>query len=115
MEKRSNAEQLKSQPIIIVKIIAILMLLVALANNPSGYYQILRWVICGLTGYSAYLAYEHGKNAWTWIFGIIAVLFNPIAPIHLNRELWMVIDIIVAAIIFTSLFILKYGNNRGES
>lgn len=87
------------------------MLLWALVDNPYGYYQILRWLICGLTGYSAYSANDHGKNAWTWIFGIIAVLFNPIAPIHLSRELWMVIDIIVAAIIFTSLFILKYRNN----
>jgi hypothetical protein len=97
----------KLQTITIVKIIAIIMLFGALAKNPYSYYQILRWVIFGLTGYSAYLAYKHGENAWTWIFGIIAVLFNPIAPIYLHRKLWTVIDIIVAAIIFRSLFVLK--------
>jgi hypothetical protein len=94
-------------PIIVVKIIAILMLFWALAHNPYGYYQILRWVIACVTGYSAYMAYEQGKTTWVWIFGIIAVLFNPIAPIYLARETWSVIDLIVAAILFASIFKLK--------
>jgi len=94
----------KFQTITIVKIVAIPMLLWALADNPYGYYQILRWVICGLTGYSAFLAYKNDKDAWTWIFGITAVLFNPIAPIHLPRDTWSFIDLIAAAIIFTSIF-----------
>lgn len=104
----------KIQTITIVKIIAILMLVWAHANNPYGYYQILRWVIAGVTGYSAYFAYEHKKIAWTWIFGIIAVLYNPIAPIHLNREIWSVIDLIIAAIIFTSIFKMRVvAKNEG--
>lgn len=102
----------KFQAITIVKIIAILMLFWALADNPYGYYQILRWVICGLTGYSAYLAYENDKNVWTWIFGITAVLFNPIAPIHLSRETWSVINLITAAIIFISIFKMKVIPNK---
>ena len=99
----------KIQPVIIVKIISVIMLLWALADNPYGYYQILRWVIVGIAGYSAYIAYEHRKNIWAWIFGIIAVFYNPIAPIYLDREIWAVIDVIVAAIILTSIFKLKIG------
>ncbi len=91
------------------------MLFWALADNPYGYYQILRWVIAGVTGYSAYLAYEQGKNAWTWILAIIAILFNPIAPIHLDRETWSVLNnIIVAAIIFTSIFKMKVVAKKEE-
>lgn len=97
----------KIQTITIVKIIAILMLFWALADNPYSYYQILRWVIAIIAGYSTYLAYDQGKTAWAWIFGITAVLYNPIAPIHLNRETWSVLDIIAAAIIFTSIFKMK--------
>lgn len=97
----------KIQTITIVRIIAILMLFWALANHPYGYYQLLRWVIAGTTGYLAYLAYESKKNTWTWILAITAILFNPIAPIHLNRETWAVLDIIAAAIIFTSIFKIK--------
>jgi len=97
----------KIQTITIVKIIAIIILFWALADNPYGYYQILRWVIAGVTGYSAYLAYEQGKNVWTWILAIPAILFNPIAPIYLDRETWSVLNIVTAAIIFTSIFKLK--------
>lgn len=97
----------KFQTITNIKIIVILMLFWALADNPYGYYQILRWVVCGLTGYLTYLAYDGDKNVWVWIFGITAVLFNPIAPIHLDKETWSVINLIVAAIIFISIFKMK--------
>ena len=104
----------KIQTITIVKIIAIIMLFWALADNPYGYYQILRWVITGVTGYSAYLAYEQGKNTWTWILAITAILFNPIAPIHLDKETWSVLNIIAAAIIFTSIFKMKAVAKKEE-
>ena len=104
----------KIQTITIVKIIAILMLFWALADNPYGYYQILRWVVCGVTVYSAYLAYENKNNTWAWIFGVVAVLFNPIATIHLDRETWSVINMIVAAIIITSIFKMKVVAKKEE-
>jgi len=93
--------------ITIVRIIAIVMLFWALGSNPYGYYQILRWVVAGTTGYLAYLSYNEGKHAWTWIMAIIAALFNPIAPIYLNRETWSVLNILVAIIIFISMFKLR--------
>lgn len=102
------------QTITIVKIIAIIMLFWALADNPYAYYQILRWVIAGVTGYSAYLAYEQGKKTWTWILAITAILFNPIAPIHLDRETWSVLNIIAATIIFTSIFKMKAVAKKEE-
>ena len=94
----------------ILKIIVILMLFLALADNPYGYYQILRWVVAGIAGYSAYLAYENKNRLWTWIFGIVAILFNPIAPIYLDRETWSVINIIVAGIFFIA--IIKNRSNN---
>ena len=97
----------------IVRLAAALMLLWALADNPYAYYQILRWVVCGVTAYSAFLALEAKKDQWAWIFGITAILFNPIAPIHLEREIWSVIDITTAALLLISLkfFKLQAGNN----
>lgn len=91
----------------IVRLAAILMLLWALADNPYAYYQILRWVVCGVMAYSAFLAFEAKKDKWTWIFGITAVLFNPIAPIHLEREVWSVIDITAATLLLISLKYFK--------
>ena len=53
----------------IVRLAAALMLLWALADNPYAYYQILRWIVCGVTAYSTFLALEAKKDQWTWIFG----------------------------------------------
>jgi len=87
------------------KIVAILFLLGALADNPYGYYQFLRWAILIIGAYSAYLAHNTGKKVWVWVFGIIAVLFNPIIPFTFQRGTWQIIDVVVAIIFFTSLFI----------
>lgn len=102
----------KIQPTTIIKIIAVIMLFWALADNPYGYYQILRWVICGLSGYLVYLAYNEKKNVWVWIFGILTVLFNPILPIYLDRDTWSIIDVITAVIIFISIFKMKIGAKK---
>jgi len=93
------------------KFLAILFLLGALGDNPYSYYQFLRWLILGIGAYSAYLSYNNREKTWAWIFGITAVLFNPIVPFALQRELWQVIDIIVA-IIFLISVVIQIGRIR---
>lgn len=89
------------------KILAILFLLGALGDWPYGYYQLLRWLILGVGGYSAYLAYNSERKIWMGIFGVVALLFNPIIPFYLQKDTWQLIDVVAAAIFFASLFI-KY-------
>lgn len=55
----------------------------------------------------AVLAFENENNYWWFVFVVIAILFNPVFPFHLGRELWQVVDLIVAAILVISLFTLK--------
>lgn len=86
------------------KIVAIIILLGALANNPYSYYQLLRWVVMIVAGYTAYVAYNNKKNNWAWVFGIMAVLFNPILPFYLSKDNWQLIDIIAAIIFLASIF-----------
>jgi len=83
------------------------MLLLGILELPYGYYTLLRIVTCIAAGYIAYNAYEIDKIQWTWIFGIIAVLFNPIIPIYLDKELWVVIDFVAAVIFLISIPIIK--------
>ena len=49
----------------------------------------------------------------TWLFGLIVVLFNPIVPIHLTKEIWRPIDL-ASAIIFglSILFLSTPGKKR---
>lgn len=83
------------------------MLLGALAPWPYGYYQLLRFVVCPVSGYVAFLAYKWQKLWATWLFGIIAVLFNPIVPVHLSRELWQPVDLVCALLFAFIVFTLK--------
>ncbi|MHA1675908.1 MAG: DUF6804 family protein [Candidatus Njordarchaeales archaeon] len=99
----------------ILRITAALMLLFALGAHPYAYYQLLRWVVCSVTGYGAFLAYKQKRNEWAWIFGIIAILFNPIVPFYLSREIWSLLDIGVSSIILISLFFFKIKQPRKRS
>jgi len=91
----------------IARIIAAILLFLALDRHPYGYYKLLRFVVCGVTAYGAYFAASIEKVVWVWIFGIIAVLFNPFIPIRLDRDFWAFFDIAVAIILFASLFLLR--------
>ena len=77
-----------------------------------GFFTILRFVVFSSTAYVAYLAYQEQKEAWVWILGSVAVLFNPFIPVHLTRELWMPIDLIVAISLVIATFLLKLDPNR---
>ena len=67
---------LDKRPHLIPAIIAAIMLLLALAPWPYGYYQLLRFVTCGVAVYVAFIAYRWQKMWAVWLFGFIAVLFN---------------------------------------
>lgn len=89
-------------------IMAGIMLLLAIpAIWPYGYFQILRWVVMGVALYNAYIAYESKKNAWIFTMGVIAVLFNPIIPIFLEKQTWVILDLMASIIMFVSISKIK--------
>jgi len=92
----------------IVSIISIVILLLAIPPIwPYGYYILLRWVVTASAIFLVWIAYNLKKTFWLFLMGIIALLFNPIAPIHLDKETWIVIDLIVATIFLVSIFKIK--------
>ena len=93
----------------IASVIAILMLLLAIPSGvwPYGYYMILRWVVFGAALFILWTSYKLKQNTWIWIMGAVALLFNPIAPIHLDKETWVVIDFIAAGTFLISIFKIK--------
>jgi len=98
----------------ILSVIAIGMLLLAIPSGiwPYGYYILLRWVVTGAALFVLWTSYELKKQAWVWIMGITALLFNPIAPIHLDKETWVVIDFIVAGVFLISILKIKSENKK---
>ena len=93
----------------IILVFATFFLFVALFNGlPYGFFKLLRFVVFASTAYVAWMAHEHKKEEWTWIFGFLAVLFNPFFPIYLNRYLWIILDLITGLFLIVSVFVLKF-------
>ena len=74
-----------------------------------GMYSLLRIWVCVIAVVFAFAFYSKQENYAAYIFGIIAVLFNPIIKIHFNRSTWQSIDIVVA-LIFACAIIYEKKN-----
>ena len=85
-------------------LLATAFLLLALLPLPYGYYTLLRLVVCGVAGYGAFRAAETGQTAWFLGLGVLALLFNPVFPVPLGRELWQPVDAVTAVIMLASGF-----------
>lgn len=74
-----------------------ILLLVAAAPLPYGFYTFTKIALCG---FSAVLSYQNftisnNKSIWGWFFLFVAILFNPFIVIHMEKEIWMVVDIML--------------------
>jgi hypothetical protein len=98
---------LQKRPHLIPAAVAALMLFAALGYWTYGYYQLLRFVVCGVGAYVAFMAYQWQRIWAVWLFGIIAVLFNPVIPIRLPREVWQTIDVTCAFLFLSAASILR--------
>lgn len=85
-----------------LSVVASIMLFVAVMEMPYGYYTLMRIVVCITCVYGGLQAHAYGKENWLWILGALAVLFNPLIPIYLERGIWVPIDIISGITIFIS-------------
>jgi len=111
--------KLKNPVSLIAKLIAAGMLVGAVLRHPSyvplygrhhaqydDYYTLLRWVVCGVAAFTAFQAEKSKKIGWMWALAIVALAFNPLLPVHLNRDTWGVIDLVVAALFIVSIVFL---------
>ena len=79
------------------------LLFIAIAPLPYGFYTFMRIVVFCCAAYMAYYCFVNkNKKFWPWIMGFIAILFNPVAAIHMTKEIWMVVDA-VTGILFLFL------------
>ncbi len=67
---------------------------------PYVYYQLLRWLVAIVGGVYVYQSYNEKENGWMWVMIAITVLFNPIAPVYLAKETWVLVDFVAAVVMF---------------
>jgi len=59
---------------------------IGLLPMPYGYYTLSRFVVCVCAVYFTLNFFRNKKINLVWLFGAIAVLYNPVIPIHLLEK-----------------------------
>lgn len=91
----------------VVKIILIFSLLLCLFKMPYWYYQLLRiFGTIGL-GFLSWKDYKENLKLTPIIFGVGAILLNPIIKISFDRYTWQILDVSFAIIVLFSLIFEK--------
>jgi len=85
--------------------IAVVLAIIALRKgNPYGYYIFLRWVACPVFVWIAWKAYSRGFGILMVVSaGLLAVLFNPILRVMLDRDRWEILNITMIAVAIWSV------------
>ena len=77
----------------------------AVAPMPYGYYTFMKIIVFLSAGYEAYIGYQtRQKGVWPWMWGIVAIVFNPLFPITMTKEIWAVTDILIGGLFGISAF-----------
>jgi hypothetical protein len=85
------------------------MLVLALGRWPYGYYMLLRVVVAAAALLLVGLIYQQAKSFTVWfgLFLIVAIVFNPIGPLHLTRGAWSILNVAAAAIFAGHFFVRR--------
>ena len=97
---------MKSRFIKYFVILSIFILFGAIAEWPYGYYILLRWITCIASILVVFQAFEKNIDWAKVIFIIIAIFFNPLAPIYLSRNIWIPLDIVTAILFIFAIRII---------
>jgi len=89
------------------------MLIAAQVDWPYRYYIFLRWVVFVAGASTAYEAYTRKRTWATWLFGLVALLYNPFLLLPLGRDLWKLIHCLTT-LFFVAGMILLAERPRGS-
>ena len=79
----------------------IVVLGIGILPLPIGYYTLSRLVVCACALYYAHKSYQSNNVTNLWIFGFIAVLYNPILPVYLyEKMIWIIVNIVTILFFF---------------
>ena len=99
----------------IPQLIAIIMLLWALnPDNPYGYYRLLRLVCCVIFIYLCVVSINYKLQGWPWVLGTVALVYNPLVPLHMTRGIWSVVNIATILIAAVSIYFLRKDDSHAD-
>lgn len=77
-------------------ILLVIALLVCLLPMPYGYYILVRFISTIVFGVMAYEYFQQKRKKLYVIMISLALLFQPFLKIPLGREIWNLVDVVVA-------------------
>ncbi|RXZ44258.1 DUF6804 family protein [Crenobacter cavernae] len=83
------------------------MLFVGAAPLPYGYYMLLRLVVCGVFAFAAFVAFDRKSKVLPWVYGFMALVFNPFVKIHFPKEMWAVVDVAAGVLLVATAKAVK--------
>ncbi|MDV3554892.1 hypothetical protein CMU76_03990 [Elizabethkingia anophelis] len=87
----------------IIKIGLAFLMFGCLLDMPYGYYQLMHFIALISFAVLAYQASQQSRQTEMFIYGALALLFQPFFKIALGRELWNIVDVIVGVGLLVSL------------
>lgn len=88
--------------------------MIAVLPLPYVYYTLLRIAVFGTGIYCGSLLMETKRRTSYWLFGY-ALLFNPLLPIYLTREIWLPINLAGAALFACSAVSIRRVAKAGSA
>lgn len=89
----------------VIKLILSILLVVCVFDMPYGFYQLVRFIALIGFGILALNANQENKKTELIIYVSLALLFQPFMKISLGRDLWNIIDVIIAVALVSSVFV----------
>ncbi|WP_036165460.1 DUF6804 family protein [Noviluteimonas dokdonensis] len=101
------------QPRVVLGVVVVAVAIALIPSMPYGYYRVMRWVVCVGCACLALYSLRSKSEAWAWIWGAIAGIYNPIVPVHASREIWSIAN--VATIVVAGWFATRlHGLERSD-
>ena len=95
-----------------IKIVLVILLFICLLDTPYGYYQLVRFVSFGVFAYLGFKEFENSNQTMGLVYFGLAILFQPFLKIALGREIWNIVDVIVAIGLIATLFKKEIKSNE---
>jgi hypothetical protein len=79
--------------------------LAAFGSWPYNFYVLTRIIVCFTFACFAVLLHRYRRFAWEAAVALWALLFNPVAPFHFDKDTWQLFNVAALITLISSLFV----------
>ena len=94
---------------------AILAISITTDGLPYDYYTALRFAVSGTGAFLARQLWECPERYWRVIFVGVALLYNPLVPVHLSKDIWEPLNILTVPLLVVGQHIKHFYGKQAKS